>query len=299
MSKHRIKMAALPVLCGLSAIAAFALAPTVSMAETVTPASMGDWSFVDRGPPTYAAGTNPAGTGEIVPGPATPPLGTGSAHLETSNVPTTVVGEELRNTGLASTLLSDLTALSYWTYQVSNNGNLPTNQFVYLTIGISTTGGSVANDYIAFEPAYQSPPTHNSSIPDQSAPVFNSWQEWDALAGGWWSANGLAGCNPGANVCPLSDYLTAFPAATIANEASGLGAIRFAVGYTSGATDVLDGYVDAFTIGTAAGTTTFDFEPGSAVPLPAALPLFGSGLGVVGGILGWRKRRKRLAQAAA
>lgn len=34
-------------------------------------------------------------------------------------------------------------------------------------------------------------------------------------------------------------------------------------------------------------------------PLPAALPLFGSGLGVVGGILGWRKRRKRVAQAAA
>jgi len=36
-----------------------------------------------------------------------------------------------------------------------------------------------------------------------------------------------------------------------------------------------------------------------ATPLPAALPLFGSGLGVVGGILGWRKKRKCAAQAAA
>jgi len=40
-------------------------------------------------------------------------------------------------------------------------------------------------------------------------------------------------------------------------------------------------------------------SPLSSTPLPAALPLFGSGLGVVGNILGWRKKRKRAAQAAA
>ena len=37
-------------------------------------------------------------------------------------------------------------------------------------------------------------------------------------------------------------------------------------------------------------------EPVGAVPLPAALPLFATGLGVLG-LLGWRRKRK--AQATA
>jgi hypothetical protein len=36
----------------------------------------------------------------------------------------------------------------------------------------------------------------------------------------------------------------------------------------------------------------------TATPLPAALPLFASGLGVMG-LLGWRRKRKTAAQAAA
>ena len=39
-----------------------------------------------------------------------------------------------------------------------------------------------------------------------------------------------------------------------------------------------------------------DYEPVSATPLPAALPLFATGLGAMG-LLGWRRKRK--AQAAA
>jgi len=39
-------------------------------------------------------------------------------------------------------------------------------------------------------------------------------------------------------------------------------------------------------------------EPGGAAPLPAALPLFASGLGGLG-LLGWRRKRKAAARAAA
>lgn len=306
MCKRRMEFAALPVLCGLSVIAAFALAPTASMAASViTPANLAanNWSFVDRGPVGgYEPGTNPSGVGQLVNGPASPPLGTGSAELKTDNSVSTVTGQELRNTGYAGTRLDAITALTYWAYDVSNNGNLVTNQFPYLTVSVSTTGGLVADDYIAFEPPYQSPPTHNAAITDQAAPAFDTWQMWDALAGGWWSQNGNAGCNPGSSVCPLSDYLAAFPNATLANETTGggatLGAIRLAVGYTSGPLDVLEGYVDALTIGINGVDTTYDFEAGAPVPLPSALPLFATGLGALG-YLGWRRKRKAAAALAA
>jgi hypothetical protein len=44
-------------------------------------------------------------------------------------------------------------------------------------------------------------------------------------------------------------------------------------------------------------TLKIDFAPPSSVPLPAALPLFASGLGVMG-FIGWR-RKKKMAKAAA
>ena len=47
-------------------------------------------------------------------------------------------------------------------------------------------------------------------------------------------------------------------------------------------TDVFNGNVDAFTIGINGANTTFNFEPVAATPLPAALPLFAGGLGVIG-----------------
>jgi hypothetical protein len=42
---------------------------------------------------------------------------------------------------------------------------------------------------------------------------------------------------------------------------------------------------------------TFSPDSSSATPLPAALPLFASGLGVLG-VLGWRRKKKAAALAA-
>ena len=42
---------------------------------------------------------------------------------------------------------------------------------------------------------------------------------------------------------------------------------------------------------------TGSFTPVGATPLPAALPLFATGLGALG-LLGWRRKRKAAAAAA-
>jgi hypothetical protein len=62
-------------------------------------------------------------------------------------------------------------------------------------------------------------------------------------------------------------------------------------------------HTDPYTISTAWNETgsvqrTVLVDPIAPVPIPAALPLFVSGLGVMG-LLGWRRRRKAALQAAA
>ena len=55
------------------------------------------------------------------------------------------------------------------------------------------------------------------------------------------------------------------------------------------------GTPDGFEASGLSGTITYNFTP-VATPLPAALPLFATGLGGLG-LLGWRRKRK--AEAAA
>src|SRR5271167_2061391 len=74
----------------------------------VTPSSMGNWSFANSDG-NGLVGNNPTGSGAIVTGPATPPLGTGSANLATGNGTTGGDGAEiLSNTGYAGVALSSL-----------------------------------------------------------------------------------------------------------------------------------------------------------------------------------------------
>ena len=80
MFKARIIFNQLPLVCAVSAFAAFGFAPTVSSAATVvvTPSSMGNWAFDNR---DVNGTVSLLPLGSIVTGPATPPLGTGSANL--------------------------------------------------------------------------------------------------------------------------------------------------------------------------------------------------------------------------
>jgi hypothetical protein len=272
------------LLAAVAATAAFGLGTgrvAYASGVVVTPDNMGNWAFDNRDI-NGIVGANATGSGGMVTGPATPPLGVGSANLSTGNG--TIGGdgaEELRNTAYNGIALSSLTSLTYSTYMVTNNGQ----QFPYLALMISTTGvPNTQDDILFFEPPYQTHASGNPGLPDQGPTQLNTWQTWDALAGGWWDNNSVG--TAGTGVVSLSTIEAAYPNATIENPVSGLGAVRFDVGFASPG-DQFNGNVDNFTIGTADGTTTFDFEP--SVPEPASLALLGAGLAGLGVV---RRRRK-------
>jgi hypothetical protein len=268
------------VMIGSCLVLALRLAVPSSFAATVvvTPGSPDGWAFNtadNTGAPPAVDGTS---VGSFATGPATPPLGAGSASLVTGDG--VVGGDEstqLRNEDFDGLALSDLTSLQYCTYGTLWNGQ----QLPYLSLQIDTTGsGSAPDDQIFFEPAYQQPTTGNPCLPDQGAAMLGVWQCWDALAGAWWANSGggspTTGCTPGldaptpscpyfpaappaSGVCSLEDYIAQYPAARILNSTSGLGGVRLNVGFASPA-DQFDGNVDQFVIGDPGGTTTYDFE---------------------------------------
>ena len=249
-----------------SALALLAVgAASASAATTVVrPSAMDSWAAQTRdGNGTVVPQNDSSCNGSVnfVSGPAHPPLGVGSAELKTGNG--TTGGDcsaELRNSAYSGMKLSSLTALSYSTYDVTNNGS----QFPYLELNISTTGGSTPDDAIFFEPPYQSLGNGGTDCASQAPTLMATWQQWtaDQQHGCWWSNNGTL--NPGTGTGTLADYLAAFPNATIVNSGSG-GGVHLVVGFAS-ATDKFDGNVDAFRIATSSSDTTYDFEPSLPTP---------------------------------
>ncbi|MFZ1063215.1 MAG: MBG domain-containing protein [Acidimicrobiales bacterium] len=210
--------------------------------------------------PTY-----PSDQVTFVPGPGTPPLGTGSLQLATGDGTTgATCAAALRNSNYNDVPLASLTALSYSTYDQVNNGQ----QFPFLELHINYgEGGQNADDSLFFEPPYQTPSTGSATCPDQGATVMDTWQTWNALTGCWWSNSGLLG-NPGTGVFSLSQIIALYPSAYIVNMTDDLsgftpvsqGGIGVVVGET-GDPDQFVGNVDDFTIGTATSTTTYNFDP--------------------------------------
>ncbi|MGH7045790.1 MAG: PEP-CTERM sorting domain-containing protein [Stellaceae bacterium] len=283
----------------LAAISAVLVSTSAARADVVvTPLNMGSWAFANSDG-NGVIGNNPTGVGQMVTGPATPPAGIGSANLATGNGTSGGDGAEvLSTTAYAGTLLSDLSALTYHTYDTLNNGQ----QFPYLSIEIATGNVTDPEDILFFEPPYQTPSTGNPSLPNQGDTVLNEWQSWNALEGGWWDNNGVGG--PGDGVVSLATIEAAYPDATIENYSSeltppdGLGGIGFNVGFAS-ATDQFNGYVDDFTIGIGGANTTYDFEPAIPAPEPGTIALLGAALFWLGAIGVRRQRGYRRGGSAA
>jgi hypothetical protein len=242
----------------LAAAAASALLLAASQVQAsitvVTPGNMDGWTFQKTDlNNTYGAGD---ATTEMVNGPATPPLGTGSAHFNTGSDGSQ--SAQLRNSSWAGTAIANLTSLSYSTYATSWNGQ----QVPYLTIWLSN------GDRLWFEPDYSSAGAGNGNPNPQPGTALNTWQTWNALNGMWYTDN-LFG--PGSNAKTWATILAAEGAGvTIANAGNGLGGIRIASGYAS-TSDNFNAYIDNFSIGTAAGTTTYDFELNAPVPEPTTV----------------------------
>lgn len=253
------------------AIASLVGSRAIAAQVNVTPSNMGIWtlnSFDDNG--NIVTNGPYFGTAAMATGPATPPLGTGSAHLATpvgaGDGAAAIATEAYDGIPLAS-----ISALSYSAYDVTNNGQ----QFPYLAVSIQTNDANSDIDTLFFEPPYQTPGTGNPGLPNQGATVQNVWQNWNAFVGGWWDNLGVA--SPGTGVEPLSTFLLAYPNAVIANGGfPGLGGIALQVGFgSSGETE--DGYVDALTIGVLGVNTTYNFDP-NPVPEPGTLALAGLAL---------------------
>jgi autotransporter-associated beta strand protein len=231
--------------------------PTITFADSsplqVTASGQDDWA-------TRTAGTPLTGTATFVNGPGHPPLGTGSLRLAVGSNGDGVA--EVRNSAYAGTRLSDLTEIAYDTYRTQDGSG---GQDIYIILNLNASGtGSTTDDQLFFEPVYQTHASGNPSLPDQGPTVTGVWQHWNALVGGWWSANG--DLNPGTGVGSLGDYLALHPNAKIINDVVNGGGFRFATGEGAPDWNNWDGSLDAVVIGTNGVSTAYDFEltPGTA-----------------------------------
>lgn len=215
---------------------------------TVTTADLDGWTLqtVDDGDATNTA------TVSIVSGPGTPPMGDGSLQLSVGADGADAA--QARNDTYDGELLRDLTSLLYSTYvDVEGSGG----QAPYIILNVDYDGNGTTDDFLFFEPTYQTAGFFPSN--PQPAIVADTWQQWDARNGGWWSVNNTAGAGPGINVKALGDILDAEPDARLATDTAG--AVRIVAGFGAGAWDNFLGYADALAISFDTPTTTYNFEP--------------------------------------
>ena len=211
-------------------------------------------------------------------GPQCAPANTGSAKFDVG--PDGASDVRFRNSNYGGTKLSDLTALSYYTYvQVASTAFVA--PYLALTLDVDGDGqftGFGPDDVIFFEPVYQDgsyPACPGGSAAPVQGPVAScTWQFWNAINGFWWSGADLI-ANGGNIPCftTIQDYLnrTGHANAKIFNPGSCAGGVRISAGEGRGPWDCFTGNVDKFTIAVGnsvpASSVTFDFEPDNC-PVP-------------------------------
>jgi hypothetical protein len=196
---------------------------------TSTPTAAGQFQVIDQ------SGTAHGGAVNVV-GPAAPPLGIGSLRL---NVTTTADHWSVYNYDHIGLKLGDITALSYSTL-TDNPTTAPALQ-MEINPGASTSSdypSGVTYSTVNFEPYFA------------QSPQAGQWQSWDVLhQGSVWGSHLNMGQGPG---LPWRQFLMIYPSAQIIGG--------FGVNVGSGWA-AMTGNADALAIGTATGTTVYDFEP--------------------------------------
>lgn len=221
-----------------------------TMTVVVTPDNMQGWGFFEE---------IPTGSGGMVPGPSTPPVGAGSANLIVDST-----GREMLSTvAYAGTAFSSITTLQYSTYRASGSSALAVS--LQFDVDYDLTDGNTSwQGRIVFEPYYT------------NTVLTGVWQTWDTLTnvgtGNWWATGA-----PGSSVCPIgnpctwSELLSAFPNAGVR---ANVGATHLKAGgpWTGG----FNGNADKLVVGTTVDTITYDFD----LAQPGGTPV------AVGGVLG-------------
>ncbi|GIV57334.1 MAG: hypothetical protein KatS3mg042_0247 [Rhodothermaceae bacterium] len=212
-----------------------------------------------------------SGSGDLVPGPGTPPLGTGSARFLLDNTSSGVLLGTQRFAGIR---FDAMTQLTYSTWADPANTNVFAVPSLQFNVDYDLTDGTTSwQGRLVFEPYY------DNTI------ALGTWQTWDALAGRWWmSGTPVVGDVTGTQICPISSpcdvatLLANFPDMGIQTGTLAGLLLKAGSGW-----DIEAVYADALTVGYLDGATelvtTFDFEPASVVdkctsPDPADLPFW-------------------------
>ena len=205
--------------------------------------------------------------GSFVTGPATAPLGIGSAQISTTAVvppatATTGSGTILVTGAFKGTRLSNITSLSYSTYRATTVTDPSIDLSLQFDIDNDATDANTSYmGRLVYEPYF----SHTVTT--------GAWQTWNPMdnattgqGGNWWFSRGTlataSGCSQN-TPCTWAKVLQAFPNAAIS------GGTDFKAGTWS---SDFTGNVDAFSIGIASGAainvTTVDFDPAAVVVVP-------------------------------
>lgn len=260
----RLRFSMVAATIGLAAIALAALAggfvgsanALPSTVVVVTPSAADGWTYVQQG----TCGSADTGSQGFVTGPGSPPAGAGSFEMTVGSDGDSFQG--FGTTSFGETKLADLTTLSYSTYvsQPSTGGG--DQQAPYMNIRLDLDGNGSPDDRFFFEPTYSSGGYGGDPVAPQPPIADNVWQTWDALHGGWWSANDGFGGPP---LHTLQQILLDNPNATIVNGPNA--GIKINVGCGGGAWQGFIGNFDNVTVGINSADTTYDFEPDPACTL--------------------------------
>ena len=214
----------------------------------VTEPTLQGWFFFNEGP---------VGSGSFVLGPGTPPIGSGSAQL----VVDATGRHNLARIGPLGQRLDGITQLTYSSYQVSANPAAAIGLQLQVDYDVTDADNSFQGRLI-FEPS-------NSGNPI----LQNTWQTWDARAGGWY-ASGAPGntlcTNAPATLCTWNQLIATWPNLGIHNLT---GAIIFRAGGPVGAD--FTGNVDNFILGIGTDRTIYDFGPLVLAPTAASVSISG------------------------
>ena len=201
--------------------------PTASAeAQTVvTPSDLQGWLIGPFGTPPFA---------DFVDGPDTPPTGTGSYATAITEPASKIILARIDYHDLP---LSDLTALSFWTYIDPAATNL--NNW-YINLYVDADGNGSWDSRLDY-------------VPPSAEVVAGIWQPWDPYLGVWSSSGGPT---------TLADFLVANPNARINAFDDPLGgAIRFNMGDTASSYVGFIGNLDTVRIAVdGVGDTTWDME---------------------------------------
>ncbi len=154
-------------------------AAAATPATVVKASAMNGWAIVDDN-------GHAGGSGSFVTGPATPPVGNGSARLEVSAADAGWTFSGAAN--LAGTPLSAITTLTYDTYRSSVDVN--NNLAIALSINVDydTTDDFFERSAHAWQGRLVYEPYNNAAgtVPQ------NTWQHWDTthdtFPGKWWQS---------------------------------------------------------------------------------------------------------------